>query len=174
MKLIVGLGNPGREYLWTRHNFGALAVDFWAIQSGAKWQEKSAFYADVAEITKGVLLAKPDTFYNESGRAVQAICRFYKLDPKQDLLVVCDDFQLPFGEMRLRESGSDGGNNGLKSVIQTFGTQFARLRLGTDAPLRKQAGDTDFVLGRWSAEEKAALSEILNEATTAMERWAKA
>ncbi len=173
MKLILGLGNPGREYLWTRHNFGALALDFWAKQGGAKWQEKAAFFATVTEIEPGVFLAKPTTFYNESGRAAAAICRFYKLNPASDLLVICDDFQLPFGELRLRKSGSDGGNNGLKSIAATFGPEFARLRLGTDAPIRQQLGDTDFVLGRWPESEKTALPDILTKAIDAAKHWVK-
>ncbi len=160
MKLIVGLGNPGNEYNFTRHNFGFLALDFYAKVHGLTWQ-KPKFGAIWLKDGERILV-KPQDFYNESGRAVAAFARFYKL-ASTDILVLCDDFDLDFGKLRYREHGSSGGNNGLKSVTQHLGTDcFPRLRLGTNnAPVRQKIGDVDFVLGHFTAAEKAALPEIL-------------
>ncbi len=160
MKLIVGLGNPGGEYNFTRHNFGFLALDFYAKIHNLKW-EKPKHKAIWLKIDNKILL-KPQTFYNESGLAVQETLRYYKLTPAE-VLVINDDFNLSFGQVRYREKGSSGGNNGLKSVIQHLGTEnFARLRLGTDnVDLRAKMGDVKFVLSKFSAEEKSKLPDIL-------------
>jgi PTH1 family peptidyl-tRNA hydrolase len=166
MKLIVGLGNPGAEYVGTRHNLGWAAVDFLADKLGGKWQNRSKFSAITAETTingEKILLAKPQTFYNESGQSVRKITDFYKLDPEKDLLVVCDDLNLPFGTLRRRKKGSDGGNNGLKSISAAIGENFARLRIGTDNDLRATIGDTDFVLGKFSKEESKRTPETLTK-----------
>jgi PTH1 family peptidyl-tRNA hydrolase len=162
MKIIVGLGNVGKEYNWTRHNFGFLALDFFAKQADLEWKNEPKFKAMIAK-SSDLLLAKPQTFYNASGEAVQNLVKFYKTDTKHDLLVICDDLNLDFGALRLRETGSDGGNNGLKSIITFLGAEFPRLRLGTDNPKRSLIGDTDFVLSKFSDEEKAKLPEILTE-----------
>lgn len=162
MKLIVGLGNPGNEYNFTRHNYGFLALDFYATVKNLKW-EKPKFDALWLKDGNRIFL-KPQGFYNNSGIAVAAFARFYKVDPA-DILVICDDFELVFGKNRYRERGSAGTNNGLKSIIQYLGTEnFPRLRLGmgNDA-LRRQLGDVDFVLGRFIAAEKEQLPAILNE-----------
>jgi len=152
-----------------------MVLDFWAIQKGVKWQEKAAFNAEIAEITDGagekVLLAKPTTFYNESGKAVAAICKFYKLDVNEDLLVVCDDFRLSYGEVRYQRGGSDGGNNGLKSTTGAIGSDFARLRLGTGSAAHGKMSDADFVLGKFSPEEREKLPGVLEEAVEEMVAW---
>ena len=160
MKLIVGLGNPGDEYNFTRHNFGFLALDFYAKMHNIPW-EKPKRHAIWLK-TGDMVFIKPQTFYNDSGLAVQEAMRFYKMSP-EDILVINDDFDLNFGQIRYRAKGSSGGNNGLKSIIEHLGTEeFARLRLGTNNPdLRAKMGDVKFVLGRFSAEEKAQLPEIL-------------
>lgn len=160
MKLIVGLGNPGDEYNFTRHNFGFLALDFYAKIEGLRWENPKR-HAIWLKSNDRIFL-KPQTFYNESGLAVREALQFYKLDPK-DILVICDDFDLAFGQIRYRAHGSSGGNNGLKSIIQHLGTDdFARLRLGTNNPeLRHRMGDVDFVLSRFSATEKSDLPKIL-------------
>ena len=161
MKIIVGLGNPGNQYNFTRHNFGFLALDFYAKVKGLDWEAKPKF--DALWLKDGdTLFIKPQTFYNDSGRAVQQFAHFYKV-PTSDILVVCDDFSLEFGKLRSREHGSDGGNNGLKSIAEQLSTSdFPRLRLGTaNDPLRRKIGDTDFVLGRFTEEERAKLPEIL-------------
>ena len=163
MKLVVGLGNPGNRYNFTRHNFGFLALDFYFKVRGIEWKDKPEFGALWAR-EEDTIFIKPQDYYNESGRAVQEFMRFYKI-PLDDILVVCDDFNLEFGRMRYRAQGSAGGNNGLKSIISTLGTEeFARLRLGTgNDELRSKMGDMDFVLSKFTLEEKEKLPEILGE-----------
>ena len=163
MKLIVGLGNPGEQYNFTRHNFGFLALDFYFKVKGLEWEahpKNSAIYLREGE----VMFVKPQTYYNNSGQAVQGFKNFYKIAP-EDVLVICDDFNIDFGTIRYREKGTAGGNNGLKSVIAELKTEdFPRLRLGTGNPeLRGRMTDTDFVLGRFTGEEKEKLPEILRE-----------
>ena len=165
MKLIVGLGNPEAKYNFTRHNFGFLALDFYAKVNNLTWLEKTKWHALVAEDkANNTLLVKPQTFYNDQGTCIRAVCDFYKVAP-QEILVLCDDFNLPFGTLRFRERGSDGGNNGLKSAIQHLGTNdFPRLRLGTgNDELRRQIGDVDFVLSKFTPDEHEQLPKILGE-----------
>lgn len=160
MKLIVGLGNPGNEYNFTRHNYGFLALDFYAKTHHLTW-EKPKNQALWLKDSNRIFL-KPQTFYNDSGLAVAAFARFYKIAP-QDILVLCDDFELVFGKNRYREHGSAGTNNGLKSIIQHLSSdQFPRLRLGTgNDALRQKIGDIDFVLGHFTAAEKNQLPDLL-------------
>ena len=160
MKLIVGLGNPGPEYNFTRHNFGFLALDFYAKVNNLTWQ-KPKFHALWLK-TGDKILIKPQTFYNDSGRAVVEFANFYKI-PLEGILVVCDDFNLPFDSFRYRAKGSSGGNNGLKSISEYLHTtDFPRLRLGTrNDALRQKLGDVDFVLSRFTPEEKSALPAFL-------------
>ena len=165
MKLIIGFGNPGNKYNFTRHNFGFLALDFYAKVHNLTWVEKSRWNAIIAEDkTDDKIFIKPQTFYNDQGICVRSICDFYKVRP-QDILVLCDDFNLPFSTIRFRERGSAGGNNGLKSTIQHLGTEdFPRLRLGTgNDQLRSQIGDVDFVLSKFTPTEHEQLPEILRE-----------
>lgn len=164
MKLIVALGNPGNQYNFTRHNFGFLALDFYFKIKGYSWAETEKFNA-LYHKEGDVIFIKPQTFYNEVGRAVQAFSHYYKIKPS-DILVICDDFNLLFGNFRYREKGSAGGNNGLKSVIAELGTtDFPRLRLGTgNDPLRKKLGDVDFVLSKFTPEEREQLPELLRSA----------
>ena len=171
MKLIVGLGNPGNQYNFTRHNSGFLALDFYAKIKGLNWQAKPKFDALWLKTDDAVFI-KPQTFYNDSGRAVQQFAHFYKI-PTSDILVVCDDFSLEFGKIRSREHGTDGGNNGLKSIIEQLDTtDFPRLRIGTaNDALRRKIGDTDFVLGRFTEEERAKLPEILPALTARIDEF---
>ncbi len=163
MKIIVGFGNPGTQYNFTRHNVGFLALDFYAKIHKLDWQEKPKFNALVAK-DGDRLLVKTKTFYNEVGQSTRAIMDFYKLTP-QDFLAVCDDFSLEFGKLRFRERGSAGGNNGLKSMINHFGTDnFPRYRIGTaNDALRSRIGDTDFVLGKFTDHERGQLPQILKQ-----------
>ena len=164
-RLIFALGNPSQQYNFTRHNFGFLALDFYAKTHDITFIQRCRFTAQIAEYN-GVIFAKPTTFYNEVGSSLIKIIKFYKIRP-EDILVVCDDFTLPFGQLRHRATGSAGGNNGLKSIIEHLGTdQFPRLRLGTDSPLRQKLGDTDFVLSRFTDEEKQQLPTLLSKITT--------
>jgi len=165
MKLVIFQGNPGLKYRKTRHNVGFMVGDFYAQSRGAKFKLDKKFNAEIAEINvdgEKVILAKPQTFYNLTGQVTQKIMSFYKL-VNSDILVVCDDLNLDFGCVRYREQGSDGGNNGLKSIIQHIGSDFARIRIGIDNDLRAQIGDTDFVLSKLSREEQAALKQLLPE-----------
>jgi PTH1 family peptidyl-tRNA hydrolase len=173
MKLIVGLGNPGREYEHTRHNVGFQVAEELAnryrvtLKHHAKWKARAA---KIAEIGDGVLLAEPTTFMNLSGWAVREIAAFHKLAPS-DVLVVVDDADLPLGRLRMRTSGSAGGHNGLKSVIQELGTlEFPRLRVGVG----RQPGELkNHVLGRFSNEEKAEIDAAVKRAADAAEVFAK-
>lgn len=169
MKLIVGLGNPGVEYERTRHNFGFMAVDSYAADHGTTWQNKSKFSALVAEVNvagEKVILAKPLTFYNLVGEAVQKIRSFYKIE-LNDVLVIHDEMALPLGTIRTRRGGSDAGNNGIKNIINVCGAEFARVRIGSG--LRPSAnGDAqpthdrrDYVLGRLNAAEAKVFGDEL-------------
>ena len=172
MKLIVGFGNPGNQYNLTRHNFGFLALDFYAKINQLNWAEKPHWNAIVAkDEERNLLLIKPQTFYNDQGVCVKAICSCYKIQPK-DILIICDDFNLPFGKIRFRERGSSGGNNGLKSVIAYLGDDFPRLRLGSgNDQLRSRIGDVDFVLSKFTDDEREQLPKILREISKFMSEY---
>jgi len=163
MKLIFGLGNPGPDYTGTRHNLGFLTLEALADECGASFSEKSKFKALIAECRvdgEKVLLAKPTTFYNLAGESYRAICDFYKLAP-EDTLIVHDELALPFGTVRARQGGSDAGNNGIKSVNLHGGEASKRLRIGIANDKLHVTADTEFVLGRFSAEEATALKETI-------------
>ncbi len=164
MKIIVGFGNPGTQYNFTRHNVGFLALDFYAKIHKLDWQDKPKFGAIIAK-DGDRLLVKSKSYYNEVGQVARAIMDFYKLTP-QDFLAVCDDFSLEFGKLRFRERGSAGGNNGLKSMINHFSTDdFPRYRIGTaNDALRSRVGDTEFVLGKFTDHERGQLPQILKQA----------
>lgn len=165
MKVIIGFGNPGSRYNFTRHNTGFLALDFYAKVHKLEWKDTPKFFCQsTKDKDNDLLLIKATTYYNEVGRAARAIMNFYKLKPS-DFLIVCDDFNLDFGKLRFREKGSAGGNNGLKSCIAELGTEdFPRLRIGTaNDEVRKQVGDVDFVLSKFTPEEKEKLPNILSE-----------
>ncbi len=166
--MIVGLGNPGDEYNFTRHNFGFLALDFYAKLHDLSWQKPK--HGAIWLKTDDRLFIKPQDFYNDSGISVQKFAHFYKIPP-EDILVICDDFNLPFGKLRYRAHGRDGGNNGLKSLTKHLQTNcFPRLRIGSDNPsVHEQLGDVEFVLGHFTAQEKSALPEILRSVCQAID-----
>ena len=166
MKLVVGLGNPGNRYNFTRHNSGFLALDFYFKLRNLTWEAKPR-YGALWGRTGDIIFIKPQDYYNESGRATLKFMNFYKI-PTSDILVVCDDFNLEFGKLRYRAQGSAGGNNGLKSIISALGTdEFPRLRIGTgNDTLRRQMGDMDFVLSKFTPEEKLQLPEVLARVAT--------
>lgn len=176
MKLILAQGNPGDKYARSRHNVGFLVVDAFAQEKSATWTEKPKFFAEIAEITEAgekVLLVKPTTFYNETGRTARALIDFYKLD-LNDLLVVHDDLALPFGRLRIRDRGSDAGNNGIKSINAALGEHYARLRIGTWNELRNRMDDVEFVLGNFSSEEVNALkNSIIPASLLVLNRFTK-
>jgi PTH1 family peptidyl-tRNA hydrolase len=176
MFLMVGLGNPGADYAKTRHNAGFLLVEKLAVRWKASWTLEKKFNARVARAEYNdsrVLLCEPQTFMNSSGQTVGPLVSFYRVPLKQ-LLVAVDDADLPFGEIRLRPSGSSGGHHGLESIEQHLNTrEFARLRIGIG---RKDGTReiTDYVLGRFSAAEAALAEKVLTAAADQTEVWLKA
>ncbi len=166
VRLLVGLGNPGNQYELTRHNVGFMVMDALAQKWGITWQEKTKLHGWVGQ-GKEVVLLKPSTYMNDSGRAVQAVCHWFKIAPG-DILVIYDDLDLPFGKLRLRKNGSAGGHNGMKSIIQHLGTQeFPRLRVGIGRP---QVGDSaHYVLAAFNSQQKEQLAQILAQAVQVIE-----
>ncbi len=167
-RLIVGLGNPGPQYLLTRHNAGFLVLDSWANEEEVAFREDRARFSFTAELSSGERLVKPSTFMNESGQAVASWLSWLKLAPS-DLLVVVDDVALPLGQIRLRPDGSSGGHNGLKSIEAHLGTdQYARLRCGVDAVPPGWALER-WVLSRFRPEEEEVLLGMIRSARLAIE-----
>lgn len=169
--LIVGLGNPGPKYAGTRHNAGFMVLDALAKQHGLQFSQKQGN----AEVARGqiggvrAILAKPQTFMNLSGRAVVALANFYKV-PHSRIIVVYDDIALPIGALRIREKGSAGGHNGVSNIIQQLGTQtFPRIRVGVDRPVQVQHSQIDWVLGRFTKEEREAMDAAIPRAIEAVE-----
>jgi len=173
MKVIVGLGNPGRKYVGTRHNVGFEVLARLARQHGAD-AVRGRFDAEIADITTGgerLLLAAPQTYMNLSGRSVRQILDFYKLDADR-LLIVCDDLNLDVGRLRLRASGSAGGQKGLQDTINHLGTQdFARLRIGIGRPPGRMDA-TAYVLQKFSAADRELIDEAVVRAADAAVLWA--
>ena len=171
MKLVVGLGNPGNRYLWTRHNTGFLTLDYYFKRNKVSWGATPRLGAINGRIGD-TLFIKPQEYYNESGRVVAQWMRYYKIE-LSDILVICDNFDLEFGKVRYRASGAAAGNNGLKSIDTTLSSSdYARIRVGTgNDELRKKLGDIEFVLSKFTPEEKAKLPEILEETTQKMEEF---
>jgi PTH1 family peptidyl-tRNA hydrolase len=171
LKLVVGLGNPGTKYQGTRHNIGFDLVDRLA-RGGltATFTRKFEGMATEIEIDyRRVMLLKPETFMNLSGRSVGQAVRFLKL-PHSDILVVCDDLSLPLGKLRLRAGGSDGGQKGLRDIINHLGSdQFPRLRIGIGD--QEQADATDFVLTRFRSSERPVIDDALILASQAVAVW---
>ncbi len=174
MKLIVGLGNPGRKYERTRHNVGYRVLAEVARQY-AVGKPKAKFRGDVVEaVMDGVqaLLLCPSTYMNLSGSSVGAAFDFYKLTG-ENLLLVCDDFHLPLGKLRFRSKGSSGGQKGLADVIRRLGTEeFARLRIGIGSPLPGR-DPADFVLSKFTKQETTEIEEAIRRAAGAVTDWAR-
>ena len=165
MKLIFGLGNPGEKYKNTRHNAGFLAVDFLIHNFGFSLTNfYKKFNSDVLEsqsLGDKVLFVKPQTFMNESGKAVREITQFYKLDFSKDILVLHDDADLPLGTIRFTASSSSAGQNGVQNIIDELGSQdFPRLRIGVESRVSREEMETaNFVLSNFSAEEMGKLEK---------------
>lgn len=171
MKLVAGLGNPGREYARTRHNVGFEVLDRLAEQHGLSWRAGQPGGLSTRWRGAGldVLLIKPQTFMNLSGEAVGAACRYYKTDPP-DLLIVTDDVNLPLGRLRARASGSEGGHNGLRSIAEHLGTEYARLRVGVGRGDQRR-DLADHVLSTFDAGEQPAIEDAIARAVDAVETW---
>ena len=171
MKIVVGLGNPGPKYVGTRHNVGFDVIDYLAAAPGcgpfrAKFQ---ALVAEAKEVGEAVLLVKPETFMNLSGRAVRQVVDFYKLTP-EDVLVVSDDFNLPLGKLRARAKGSHGGQNGLRSIQECLGSDaYPRVRIGVGTPGPGEA--VDYVLSRFKPAERAAVADSVARAADGVVVW---
>lgn len=163
MKLIFAQGNPGKEYDGTRHNVGFHLIDELAKEYGTSFIKKPKFHAEIAEATinnQKTLLVKPTTFYNETGQSARQLVDFYKLDPQTDFLVIHDDLALPFGVIRTRPSGSDAGNNGIKSLNAHLGEHYSRIRVGIYNDLRDRIPDADFVLAKFTHGEAEQLPDL--------------
>ena len=173
MYLIVGLGNPGEEYVKNRHNVGFQCLKYLADRHRLAFNEKHGKARAASGTIAGqrVVLVKPFTYMNASGQAVAPLVRWHKLDVRRELLVIYDDLDLPFGTLRLRASGSAGGQNGMKSIIQQLSTdEFARLRVGIGRP--PEGWDPrDYVLGNWNRDQVAELPELYARVADAAELW---
>jgi PTH1 family peptidyl-tRNA hydrolase len=164
-RLLVGLGNPGREYRGTRHNVGFDVLDRLAARERVEFRTEKSWQAEVAR-AGDFLLCKPLTYMNLSGQAVRLLSQFYKIEPAQ-VLVVFDDMALPLGKLRLRAHGSAGGHNGLQSIIEHLGTPAVpRLRVGIGSAQQDAVGH---VLGRFALEERPALEQSLDRALEAID-----
>lgn len=164
MKIVIAQGNPGRRYNDTRHNIGFMVIDTFAKKHKVKWRTNKRLGATVAELIlkdEKIMLVKPLTFYNETGRVARALVDFYKLKPADDVLVVHDDLALPVGTIRVREQGSDAGNNGLKSLNSNIGVKYWRIRVGVWNKQRDKVSGSVFVLSRFSKEESIELKNTV-------------
>mgnify|MGYP003318974964 CR=1 FL=1 len=171
MKLIVGLGNPGKEYESTRHNIGFMTIDQIANKLGSLTFKEDFFgaYSKLTINNENVILFKPYTYMNDSGRAVRAIVDFYKIDI-DDILIIHDDLDLPTGQIRLRKDGGSGGHNGIKSIISNLNSEsFKRLRIGIDKD--KNNNIINYVLGKFSKEESEIIKNSLIAAAEACILW---
>ena len=168
--LIVGLGNPGAQYVGTRHNMGFRTVDLFAAQHNIEFDRKEKLYwSGLGNIgTHDVVLLKPRTYMNLSGNAVLSMCTRYGFKPPQ-IIVISDDFCLPLGRLRIRNSGGSGGHNGLNSIISVLGVNnFVRVRLGVGAPDTDGGDPIDFVLGTFRPEEYEPINELISRASEAI------
>jgi len=187
MKLIVGLGNPGKKYEKTRHNLGFMVLEHFLkdfeLEKETKWTDNKKFKSDIAEIEwqpkhgqlKKVILAKPKTYMNNSGMAVSLLSKFYKIDPS-DIWIVHDELDLPLGYLKIRLGGSSAGHNGIESVIGSLGTEkFYRVRLGIGKEKTgermakyKVKNTEDYVLSSFSAPERGKIKNLVKHAAQAL------
>lgn len=174
MKVVVGLGNPGPRYHGTRHNIGYAVIDYLATGTGVS-AFRSRFQSQVADTKEGdeqVLLVKPETFMNLSGRAVREIFDFYKLEVA-DFLIVCDDIALPVGKLRVRARGSDGGQKGLRSIQEQLSTpEYSRLRIGVGEP-GEHIDAADYVLSRFAPAERSVIEDAIGAAAQGAMLWVR-
>ena len=170
--LVAGLGNPGTEYSRTRHNAGFMVVERVVKRLSAEWKDAARFQSRLSRVEvdgRKLILCEPQTYMNASGEAIAPLAAYYKVLPER-ILVVVDDADLPFGQIRLRAEGSSGGHHGLESIEQHLGTrQFARLRVGIGRTERGLREITGHVLGKFSADEKEVLEKVLERAAAQIE-----
>lgn len=171
--LIIGLGNPGREYKYTRHNLGFEVVDFFAKHYGLVFRESTRFFGLFTEGEvqgKQVVLLKPMAFMNLSGKPIKSCMEHFSI-AQEKILVICDDISIASGKMRMRMKGASGGHNGLKSVQLNLATEeYARLRIGVDAP---QLGEnlSEYVMGHFTKEQKWIIKKLLPFTTSVLDEW---
>jgi len=168
MKVIIGLGNPGKKYAQTRHNLGFMVLDELALRHNLQFKTGRGAYLE-SRMSDGSLLIKPMTYMNLSGQAVQDVCRRYTVDPNQ-MLIIHDDLDVDFGRIKIRPTGSAGGHNGLKSVFNVMGSQdIPRLKIGIDTPDRRSMDAEVYVLKPFFSHEKSVLNELVKKAADAVE-----
>jgi len=172
MKLIVGLGNPGKKYEQTRHNIGFMVIDSLSQKYNITMTEKSKFKGIIGQTNIGnesVILLKPTTYMNLSGESILAVKQFYNINDT-DILVIYDDLDLVSGKIRIRQKGSAGGHNGLKSIIQNLGNQnFHRLKIGIDRSERIPV--VDYVLGKFTKEQLPHIEQAIELSVNAVNDW---
>ena len=171
MYLIAGLGNPDKKYEATRHNIGFETIDLLAHLTGIKLNKTKhkAVLGDGVIGGEKVIIAKPQTYMNLSGESIRDIVNFYKI-PVENVIIVCDDINIETGRIRIRPKGSDGGHNGLKSIIyQLASDAFVRIRMGVGAPKHEDYNLADYVLGKFSKEEIELLTPVAKKVTEAIE-----
>lgn len=170
MKLVVGLGNPGKKYKDTKHNIGFMCLDNYAVLNKLEFKKERKFYGESLKIANLVLL-KPHTFMNLSGQSVRAVMDYYDINI-DDVLIIYDDLALPLGKIRLREKGSSGGHNGIKSIVSHLGTEgFRRIRIGIDSNPLIEA--SDYVLGKFSKKEFKDLSDTISTTESIIYEFSK-
>lgn len=174
MKLIAGLGNIGDKYCFTRHNAGFMVLDKWALDEGLSFREEKklkCFLTKLRYNNEDLLLVKPTTFMNLSGEAVRAVMDYYKIEVK-DILIIYDDIALDLGRIRFRANGSDGGHNGIKSIIQHVGTKdFDRLKVGIGP--QPNIPSENYVLQNFPKEQHEELKDVLKKSIEAVEYYLK-
>ena len=171
MRLIVGLGNPGKKYECTRHNIGFMCVDMLLKKLNASLDQEGfkSFYTTVFHKGEKIIIMEPQTYMNLSGEAVSAIVNFYKIE-HEDILVIYDDLDLPAGKLRLRSSGSSGGHNGMKNIIGLLGDQnIKRIRIGISRDTKYEV--CDYVLSKIAGEDKKEFDKELDRASDAVLYW---
>lgn len=173
--LVVGLGNPGSEYAGTRHNIGFAALDrFVSDHDFSAWTDKKDLKCHLASAQLGetkVFAIKPTTFMNLSGEAVAAVLHFYKISP-ENVVVVHDELDIPFGQIRTRTGGGAAGHNGIKSVTQYIGEQYGRVRIGIGPKVHEQQDSADFVLTRFSSEQETQIKNLTREVSAVLSEYA--
>ena len=172
-KIVIGLGNPGKEYEQTRHNVGFLILDALALQHNAAFTNKRSLEAEIAELTieeTRVVLVKPQTFMNASGRTFSQLCSKYPVTP-EDFLIIHDDADLPFADVRIKHGGGSAGHKGIESILATIpkGTALSRIRIGIGRPPYSDKPLSEFVLGSWTSQERKAFEEINKKAIKLIE-----
>lgn len=173
MKLIVGLGNIGKEYEATRHNIGFMVADAIAKKHEVSFnkEERDAMVAEFRVGGEKILIIKPTTFMNDSGVAVGQFARFYNIAPK-DIVIIHDDMDLPVGFLRIRPNGSSGGHNGIKSVQSHLGTDgFVRFRVGIGHPVHEHKVVLDYVLTKFNQEEQKIMTNTIDNVANAADAW---